>query len=214
MSKGWALPDTGWLLATLLGLLAVTLYAIPGLDREAAQDAHRYVMTEDYNWSVAVTDAAGPLVVVLVLAVAVGGLVLRGRGTSALILATSAFSSELAVAVIKHLLQRQRPRFGAVVEASGYSLPSGHATLSVAIYGTIAIMAARATRGPTRVAILAAGLVLIAAIGVSRVLVGAHYPSDVVAGWGVGVACTTATWALLAAGTRRFARSRPVSDDR
>jgi undecaprenyl-diphosphatase len=89
--------------------------------------------------------------------------------------------------LMKELIDRPRPP-GSLVEASGSSYPSGHATHSV-LYAWLAVAATLRLRprwsGGT--ALLAAGIVLAAAIGLSRVYLGAHYLSDVSGGWGLGV---------------------------
>ena len=61
---------------------------------------------------------------------------------------------------------------------------------------TLAFVIGRRARGPARVAVYAAAVVLIVAIGVTRVYLGAHYPSDVAAGWLTGAAVAMAAGAL------------------
>lgn len=99
--------------------------------------------------------------------------------------------------VLKAIFHRPRPDLVerlVDVDAS-WSLPSGHAANSTAVYGAIALIAAVLwwRRRPRR-AIWAVAGVLIFLIGLSRVWLGVHWPSDVVAGWLVG-----AGWALLLA---------------
>jgi undecaprenyl-diphosphatase len=95
---------------------------------------------------------------------------------------------------VKHLYERQRPDFiAALVEAHGYSYPSSHALVSAAVYLTIAIVAARFCAhwlGRILLYVLALGLILLVAL--SRVYLGVHYPSDVLAGFLLGTA-----WALF-----------------
>lgn len=76
-----------------------------------------------------------------------------------------------------------------------YSFPSGHALFSLCLYGTLAVLLrARARRPATRVAIWLLAIALIALIGLSRIYLGVHYPSDVIAGYAVAL-----VW-MLAAG--------------
>lgn len=89
--------------------------------------------------------------------------------------------------LLKSLFERSRPDVFQLVEAAGYSFPSGHAMVSLCLYGMIAFLLARHIanwRGRLTVVVLAATLV--AAIGVSRVYLGVHYPTDVIAGYFAG----------------------------
>lgn len=89
--------------------------------------------------------------------------------------------------VLKDLFQVPRPDMAPLVDMSSYSFPSGHAMTSFVFYGVLPIFVYRFTRrvGLTIfVGILAALLIFL--IGFSRVYLGVHYPSDVVAGWIAG----------------------------
>lgn len=96
--------------------------------------------------------------------------------------------------IAKEVVDRPRPD-GALIDAGGSSYPSGHASHSI-IYVWIALMiSVRAKAGLTRgTAIVVAGIVLAAAIGLSRVYLRVHYLSDVTGGWAFGVT----VFALLA----------------
>jgi hypothetical protein len=74
----------------------------------------------------------------------------------------------------------------------GYGLPSGHAQLTVIFWGVIAAWAARPW-------FWALGVALMAAIGFSRIYLGVHFPSDVIAGWALGA---VTLWAFIAYGER------------
>jgi undecaprenyl-diphosphatase len=114
--------------------------------------------------------------------------------SNALQLASASAGSLLLTAVTKSFIERARPQgVPRLVEASGYSYPSGHSLSSAALYLTIALLIGRYL--PThraRVAVIASSLVLIALVSFSRVYLGVHYPSDVTSGVCVGIA-----WALL-----------------
>ena len=89
--------------------------------------------------------------------------------------------------LLKHLFERGRPELFRVVEASGYSFPSGHAMVSLCFYGLLAFLAARRLScWRWRIAVAAAAVLLVGAIGVSRVYLGVHYPTDVAAGYMAG----------------------------
>jgi undecaprenyl-diphosphatase len=73
------------------------------------------------------------------------------------------------------------------------SFPSGHATLSAVVYLTLGVLLAEATtQRSLQVFYIAFAALLVVAIGISRVYLGVHYPTDVLAGWSLGTA-----WALL-----------------
>ena len=115
----------------------------------------------------------------------------------ALMVLVAVVSTQLVVDLIKELVSRPRPAAnGAIAEASGFSFPSAHSATSVALYATLAFLAARACRGRARVAIALAGGAVVLAVGLSRVLLAAHYPTDVLAGWLTGGAIVLASWFL------------------
>ena len=97
--------------------------------------------------------------------------------------------------MIKEAVDRPRP-VGGLVDAPGFSYPSGHAAHSV-LYAWIALtIALRLRPGMQRAsALVTTGLLLAVAIGLSRVYLGVHYLSDVIGGWGFGAA----VFALLSA---------------
>jgi undecaprenyl-diphosphatase len=103
------------------------------------------------------------------------------------------------VEVAKRVVHRPRPA-GAVLEAgeSPESFPSGHAGGSAAIYPTLALVLGRLylPRPGQRTAAVAGAVALALLIGVSRLCLGVHYLSDVVAGWCAGLGCALlADWA-------------------
>lgn len=91
--------------------------------------------------------------------------------------------------IVKILLHRARPH-GLIVKTLGiksYSFPSGHAFGTVIFYGLIAYIDTVYHSGPTSLLLVALITCLIALIGISRVYLGSHYPSDVIAGWLAGM---------------------------
>jgi membrane-associated phospholipid phosphatase len=88
---------------------------------------------------------------------------------------------------LKFLFHRSRPDLFRVVQETGYSFPSGHVIASMCFYGMGAFLIMRTIsswRGRLAVATLAG--ILIVAIGVSRIYLGVHYPTDVLAGFAAG----------------------------
>jgi undecaprenyl-diphosphatase len=113
---------------------------------------------------------------------------------NALQLASASAGSLLLTVVTKSFIERARPQgVPRLVEASGYSYPSGHSLSSAALYLTIALLIVGYVRSHrARVAVIVGSLALISTVAFSRVYLGVHYPSDVTSGVCVGVA-----WALL-----------------
>jgi undecaprenyl-diphosphatase len=90
--------------------------------------------------------------------------------------------------LLKLNFQRARPAaFFATALPDSFSFPSGHALLSSCFYGILAYwISTRCANVFIQTAVWIAALLLVAAIGLSRVYLGVHYPSDVVAGYAVG----------------------------
>ncbi|HOA55409.1 MAG TPA: phosphatase PAP2 family protein [Clostridiales bacterium] len=96
--------------------------------------------------------------------------------------------------ILKLIFRRPRPELFRLTEATGYSFPSGHAMNSVIFYGFIAYLLVR--HGRHRSKYLFAGIIaaMVLLIGLSRIYLGVHYVSDVLAGFVLG-----AGWLIIAA---------------
>lgn len=121
-----------------------------------------------------------PLAVTLV-----GLLWFKQRRTDGLIVFFSFFGAGAANIILKLLFHRQRPSFWhSAITETGYSFPSGHAMLSSALAFSL-ITVFWSTRWRWLVTTLS--LVTMFLIGVSRLYMGVHYPSDIIAGWSVSL---------------------------
>ena len=91
---------------------------------------------------------------------------------------------------VKHLYQRVRPEdIEHLIEQGGYAFPSGHAMGSVIVYGGIIFLAIRLLKSTSvKWAIGIVLGILILFIGLSRIYLGVHYPSDVIGGFSLGFA--------------------------
>ncbi len=97
---------------------------------------------------------------------------------------------------VKLLVQRARPVVDdALTSASGYSFPSGHAANAAAAATALVVLLWPLLRARVRGAVVAAAAVVVAATAANRVLLGMHYPSDVVAGVALGVGMVLASYA-------------------
>ena len=133
-----------------------------------------------------------PMLTMVVLLVA-GYLFTAKRGHLAwLVIASTAAGSALG-ALLKSLFARARPDVVPhLVEVRSLSFPSGHAMQSAVIYLSLAAMIARTERsGRVRGYVLSAAVTLVMLVGLSRLYLGVHWPTDVLAGWTAG-----ASWAF------------------
>lgn len=121
----------------------------------------------------------------------------------------------LAVEIIKSTVERARPDLlEPIIEAYGFSFPSGHASLSMVAYGILAVLVSRSfLPRRTRVAVYGAAVALVFLIGLSRVWLGVHYPSDVIAGWVAG-ATVVLVFASVTRGVSREPAEAAVAADR
>ena len=118
------------------------------------------------------------------------------RGALALVVAV--LGTQIVVDLIKGLIERPRPAANeAIAQASGASFPSAHSATSMALYAMLAFLLARRLQGPARIAVACLGGAVVVAVGLSRVMLAAHYPIDVMAGWLTGAAVVTAAWLLV-----------------
>ena len=92
-------------------------------------------------------------------------------------------------AFLKGLFQRQRPDILPLIEQGGYSFPSGHSMGSFIFYGALSFMLFRLVKGLWKKIIMAvvAGCMILL-VGLTRIYLGVHYPSDVLAGFSIGAA--------------------------
>lgn len=141
-----------------------------------------------------VTALGGVVVLAFITLTVAGFLALDGKGRMALFVCGAVLGGLLASLLLKDLFNRPRPDIvprGSYVSTS--SFPSGHSMMSAVTYLTLGALLARAHRRLRLKAyflILAAVLCMV--VGISRVYLGVHWPTDVLAGWTAG-----AVWALL-----------------
>ena len=140
-------------------------------------------------------------VVLPLLAAVVLAFYLKGWTLAATLLVVSTTGGSLLTAVLKAVFGRARPElFDSGYAASFYSFPSGHATVAVGFYGTLTLILAYRLRGFARWAAAASGVLLVLLIGFSRLYLGVHYPTDVLAGylaaplWVLSVGVVYAAW--------------------
>jgi len=86
--------------------------------------------------------------------------------------------------VLKHIIRRPRPNHLRLVKEKGFSFPSGHSMVSIALYGILIYIVNKNIKNkPLRITLTIILSILILLIGLSRIYVGVHYPSDVLSGY-------------------------------
>ena len=145
-----------------------------------------------------VTALGSATVLGLVVFAVTGCLLLQRRAGAALTIALTWFSGEWLNAGMKQGFDRPRPSIVPPLRAVfSASFPSGHAMASAIVYLTIAAVLIRLSASTvTRVYILAVALLLTLLVGISRVYLGLHYPTDVLGGWILGCMWASTCWLL------------------
>lgn len=200
-------PEVAWCLSLAVGFGVLLLVAyvasgllekIPGARATVLFDAPivRYVAGHRVGWLTAVmriiTDLGSDAVLLIVVLVA--GLILRrqtGSWRPLFVLLAVAVGAVALERIIKLIVARPRPPAQwRVFHEKGWSFPSGHATHSAAVCGSVAYLAthirALGRRAHAAVWVIAIGACFL--IGISRVYLGAHWPTDVIGGWILAIA--------------------------
>lgn len=161
----------------LPGDVSTTLFVQENIPAQAAW------FFETINW-------LGTSLVAALITVTIGLLLLTLRKPVAAAMVLLSFPLHVSNAVLKELFDSPRPT-GAMVSitefAGGYGFPSGHVMGTMLLYGMLFILVPQLTeRRPLRLAIQIAAVVMMVLSGISRIYVGAHWPSDVIGGylWG------------------------------
>lgn len=185
-------------LAALLGAIALAalLIGFPHLDsldqglmalvqdeRSRAFDAIAVLITRLGDFHVQL--ATGTLLTVLLLA--------AGRWQAGLFVTGSLLLAATATTILKHLLERTRPDV-LLHPLESYSLPSGHTSAAFAFFLALGVLAGRGSAARTRLSWLVVATLPALAIALSRVYLGVHWPSDIIAG--VLVALTSCALSL------------------
>ncbi len=156
-----------------------------------------------------VTALGGTAVVALVTLAVAGFLVIRRRWSALWLVLAATFGAALLSLTLKEVFDRPRPDLVAHgAEVMTASFPSGHSMVSAAVYLTLGALLARLTGpAPVKLYLLGVACGFTGLIGLSRVYLGVHYPSDVLAGWAGGLAwaglCGTVAWWLQRRGKLR-----------
>lgn len=136
-----------------------------------------------------VTNFGSMLVIILVVLGVVSGLLVRRRFLDAMFLGISVIGALVLTESLKVFYHRERPSQPWLSTAVGYSFPSGHALQTLVLYWNLAYLMVRENLKVWRSKLEFWGLLILpVVVGFSRVYLGVHFPSDVLAGWSIGVA--------------------------
>jgi undecaprenyl-diphosphatase len=152
-----------------------------------------------------ITALGGMTVLALITLAVVGYLLICRKHASALLVVVAVLGGVVVSSLLKLGFDRPRPDVVAhLVDVHTLSFPSGHAMLSAATYLTLGVLLARTEkRLLVRSYFVGVAIVLTLLIGLSRIYLGVHYPTDVLAGW-----CAGAAWALICWTVARWLQHR------
>jgi undecaprenyl-diphosphatase len=141
-----------------------------------------------------ITALGGVAVLSLVTLIVAGYLLIVGKRHAMGLVIVATFTGLIASSLLKHVVGRTRPQLVPHL-SSVYtsSFPSGHSMLSAVVYLTLGSLLARITPGRlVKLYLIGVATLLTFLVGLSRVYMGVHYPTDVLAGWTAGL-----VWAIL-----------------
>lgn len=132
-----------------------------------------------------ITNFGGPIILIgltIILAIAI-----KNRRIGISIFANLCIVTGLNI-LIKQILQRPRPTEYRIIDETGYSFPSGHSMVSMAFYGFLIYLIYKYVKNKyLKIGLIILLSILIISIGISRIYLGVHYTSDVIAGFLVSV---------------------------
>jgi undecaprenyl-diphosphatase len=159
-----------------------------------------------------ITSLGGYPVVILTTLFAIGFLLIVGKRHATLLVLVSTGGGMLLSSALKGFFERPRPDLVPhVVQVYTLSFPSGHAMLSAATYLTLGALLARVqAKRLVRFYLLGVAILLTLLIGASRVYLGVHWPTDVLAGWSAGAGWAIVCWTIALWLQRRGKVEAPV----
>ena len=199
--------------AVLLILVRLHWPPLESVDHGAAASANRLIAGDHPLITVvkAVTWLGSDVALVAVIAAAVVYLAIRKRWWLAVYLVVAGAGALVLDPVLKSLVGPLRPVVAhPVAYGTGDSFPSGHSLGSIVCYGALLLVFLPAARGRWRPALITVITAIVVLVGVSRILLGVHYLSDVIAAWAIGIAWLGVT--AFAFELSRRSAGRPVTD--
>ena len=229
IKRSWRRTEAGQRLLWTLLAVAVCFFVFLGLsvliDAQRVQAFDREVLvalrrcgdvsrTIGPSWlkgaAVDITALGSVAVLTLATTAGVGFLVMRRSYRTALVLVAATLAGGALGQGLKGLFMRSRPSIVPhLAEVSSASFPSGHSMMSAVVYMTLAVVAASTLEGRReRLYVVLVGLFISGTVGFTRMLLGVHYPTDVLAGWTLGIG-----WALSCWGMARYLQREHVIEE-
>ena len=181
-----------WILCVITAILAivVTINVKNGRILELDLNIYKFfsenIINDKLTPIVKVITHIGGAKIVLVLTV-VAIILIKGLKNKLFLLTGIVGTAGLNV-VLKHIVQRERPNINRLIPEKGYSFPSGHSMMSMAFYGMLIFLIFKYVKNTalkwTLIVILT---ILLSTIGITRIYLGVHYPSDVIGGFVVSL---------------------------
>ncbi len=177
----------GGLVVGVLAYLMRTNARLVDLDRSVGQWGADHATHRSTQLLQFVTDLASlPVVIGVIVVVSVVETIRVPNKWIAPFLITVLVGEVVIVNTVKHLLHRVRPTFNPIATHLGPSFPSGHSATAAALYAAVALVLARRRSPRTRALLAAAAAAIAVAVACSRVMLGVHWLSDVIAGLAFG----------------------------
>ncbi len=165
---------------------------------------------------VEITALGGYPILVIMVAAVIGFMLVARKYGPALYVLLSVGAGTIVGHGLKLAYDRPRPDIvDHLVSTHTPSFPSGHATMSAVVYLTLASLIVRLVdRTAVRAYVLVVAVLLTLAVGFSRIYLGVHWPSDVAAGWAIGIAWASFAWLMttLLRALRKRKRRRQRDD--
>jgi undecaprenyl-diphosphatase len=142
------------------------------------------------------TALGGVAVLSLVTFIVAGYLLIVGKHHAMWLVIVATFTGLIVSSLLKYIVARDRPELVPhLSHVYTSSFPSGHSMLSAVVYLTLGSLLARVTPGRVvKLYLIGVAALLTFLVGLSRVYMGVHYPTDVLAGWTAGLVCAILCW--------------------
>lgn len=157
-----------------------------------------------------ITSLGSAAVLVLVCLIVVGFLLIQHKYGAMLLVMIAPLTGMLLSTLLKIIYNRPRPDIPHMTQLVTPSFPSGHAMLSAVVYLSLGSLLARMeSRRSVRIYFIGVAMLLTLLVGITRVYLGYHYPTDVLAGWSAGL-----VWAVFCWLAARYLQQRGAVEKR